>query len=119
MQIKSRERVRDFGEVFTAEREVKDMCDLIPDWRGNILEPACGTGNFLVEILRRKMNLGMTEEEAASTMFGIDIQPDNVREAIVRLSEIAPRGRPFFGKNIVCGDFLRPETVWFLLEDAR
>ena len=44
-QIKSKKRVKDHGEVFTAEREVKAMCDLIPDWSGNVLEPACGNGN--------------------------------------------------------------------------
>ena len=68
-QIKSKKRVKDHGEVFTAEREVKAMCDLIPDWSGNVLEPACGNGNFLVEIARRKLQIGMTPEEAASTIF--------------------------------------------------
>ena len=116
MQTKSKQRVRDFGEVFTKEREVKAMCDLIPDWRGNVLEPACGTGNFLVEILRRKLAVGMTQREASATMFGIDIQPDNVRETIERLCIIAPEGRAEFEKNIVQGDFLHPQGIWFLEE---
>ena len=60
---------------------MKAMCDMIPDWSGNVLEPACGNGNFLVEIARRKLQIGMTPEEAASTIFGIDILPDNVQEA--------------------------------------
>ena len=60
-QIKSRERVRDHGEVFTAEREVKAMCDLVGETgsnptKGTVLEPACGDGNFLVEILNRKLD---------------------------------------------------------------
>ena len=70
-QIKSRKRVKAFGEVFTAEREVRAMCDLIPDWSGNVLEPACGNGNFLVEIARRKLASGMTAEEAVHRLKGI------------------------------------------------
>lgn len=56
-QIKSKERVAQRGEVFTAEREVNAMLDLVkneclrPDSR--FLEPACGDGNFLSAILRR------------------------------------------------------------------
>lgn len=90
------------------------MCDLIPEWMGNVLEPACGNGNFLVEIARRKLAAGMTPEEAAGTMFGVDIMQDNVEEAIERLLEILPGTEEILKKNIVCGDFLKPETVWFL-----
>ena len=58
-QTKSKERVREHGEVFTAEREVKAMCDLVKDETERIdsrfLEPACGDGNFLAEILKRKL----------------------------------------------------------------
>ena len=58
-QTKSKKRVRDHGEVFTAEREVKAMCDLVKDECDRIdsrfLEPACGDGNFLAEILTRKL----------------------------------------------------------------
>ena len=60
-QIKSRERVSERGEVFTAEREVNAMLDLVKQETERIdsrfLEPACGTGNFLVEILRRKLEV--------------------------------------------------------------
>ena len=58
-QTKSKERVREHGEVFTAEREVKAMCDLVKDETERIdsrfLEPACGDGNFLAENLKRKL----------------------------------------------------------------
>ena len=52
-QIKSRSRVKKYAEEFTAEREVKAMCDIIPSdvWDkidSRFLEPACGTGNFLI-----------------------------------------------------------------------
>ena len=58
-QIKSKKRVEERGEVFTNEREVKAMCDLVSYETNRIdsrfLEPACGDGNFLAEILRRKL----------------------------------------------------------------
>lgn len=113
-QIKSRERVSKFAEVFTAEREVKAMCDMIPDWSGNVLEPACGTGNFLVEVAKRKLAMGMTAEETARTLYGIDIQADNVEETIQRLLALLPDTEQVLRTNIVCGDFLHTETVWFL-----
>ena len=58
-QIKSKERVAAHGEVFTSEREVNAMLDLVKQETERIdsrfLEPACGDGNFLIEILRRKL----------------------------------------------------------------
>ncbi len=58
-QVKSKQRVADHGEVFTAEREVNAMLDLVKNETERIesrfLEPACGDGNFLAEILRRKL----------------------------------------------------------------
>ena len=60
-QVKSKQRVRDHGEVFTNEREVNAMLDLVKDETENIestfLEPDCGDGNFLSEIIRRKLNI--------------------------------------------------------------
>lgn len=58
-QIKSRQREADHGEVFTAEREVEAMGDLVKQETERIdsrfLEPACGDGNFLSVILKRKL----------------------------------------------------------------
>ncbi len=60
-QIKSKERVVDHGEVFTADREVKAMCDLVKQETERIdsrfFEPACVDGNFLSEILSRKLDV--------------------------------------------------------------
>ena len=102
-QVKSRERVREHGEVFTAEREVKAMLDLVKDECENIdatfLEPACGDGNFLDEILRRK--LGVCRKKyaqsaadyekfsflACTTLYGVDILADNVQRCRERLFE--------------------------------
>jgi type I restriction-modification system DNA methylase subunit len=98
MQVKSKQRVADHGEVFTAEREVLAMLDLVQEETTRIdsrfLEPACGDGNFLVEILRRKLTvvkrLHGTDFEhyallAVSTLYGIDILQDNVHRCRERL----------------------------------
>lgn len=93
-QIVSRQRVADHGEVFTAEREVKAMCDLVKSETERIesrfLEPACGQGAFLIEILHRKLAIttaryrrSQNEWEryatlAVSSLYGIDILADNV-----------------------------------------
>ena len=102
-QTKSRERVRDLAEVYTHQREVSAMLDLVPDMfpsaedPGNtdrlFLEPACGHGNFLVEILRRKLayvtprRYGRGERfehrilRCLTSIYGLDISEDNVRDA--------------------------------------
>ena len=100
-QVKSRERVREHGEVFTAEREVKAMCDLVKEETERIdsrfLEPTCGDGNFLAEILRRKLAVcerqyGQSSADwekfsflAMTSIYGIDILADNVEACRERL----------------------------------
>lgn len=101
VQVKSKERVQSYGEVFTAEREAHAMLDLVKNEARSIdstfLEPACGNGAFLSEILRRKLNtvfrlVGMHDADceywatrAFSTVYGIDIMADNIAEARDRL----------------------------------
>lgn len=103
-QIKSRERVRTRGEVFTAPREVNAMLDLVGHEAERIdsrfLEPACGDGNFLAEILRRKLRVcrGFVERGkstqleyeknavlAVSGIYGIELLPDNAAQCRERL----------------------------------
>ena len=100
-QIKSRQRVADHGEVFTNPREVNAMLNLVRDESfrldSRFLEPACGDGNFLIEILRRKLSLlkdikSQTEWEfksliAVGSCYGIDILPDNAEACRTRLEE--------------------------------
>lgn len=103
-QIKSKDRVADHGEVFTAEREVNAMLDLVKQETERIesrfLEPACGTGNFLVEVLRRKLAVVRKKYQssrsdyekysvlAISSIYGVDLLDDNVRECQERLLKI-------------------------------
>lgn len=106
-QAKSKDRVSKYGEVFTAEREVKAMLDLVKSETERVdsrfLEPACGTGNFIVEILHRKLEVAKklaipprktrplpSEFEkqsviAVSSIYGIDILMDNVATCRQRL----------------------------------
>lgn len=102
--IKSKTRVRDQGEVFTAEREVNAMLDLVKHETERIesrfLEPACGDGNFLAPILERKLAVvesrykkSQTEYEvnaliAIGSIYGVDIMKDNVKDCRKRLFNI-------------------------------
>lgn len=109
-QVKSRQRVADHGEVFTADREVNAMLDLVKQETERVdsrfLEPACGDGNFLAEILRRKLEaakrraipprkkkpLPLEYEKqsviAVASIYGVDLMMDNVLACRERLYEI-------------------------------
>lgn len=138
-QVKSKERVSNFGEVFTAEREVNAMLDLVKDEANNIestfLEPACGDGNFLAQILKRKLQIVKKRYSkshasyekysiiAITSIYGVDILQDNVNACIERLYKIwndeytsvckkesndicRQACRYILSKNILCGDAL-------------
>lgn len=131
-QIKSKSRVKERGEVFTAEREVKAMCDLIPEevWQDltkTFLEPACGNGNFLVEIFERKLKYCKDEKgglKALASIVGIDIAEDNCFESRVRLMTMYCKAFPkaseaslllasgILQNNIICGDSLKIMKEW-------
>lgn len=138
-QVKSKQRVADRGEVFTAEREVKAMCDLVADECNRIdsrfLEPACGNGNFLAEIITRKLAVVSSKYKkstydwerfsllALGSIYGVDIMADNAVECRKRLYDIwskeykkvcksdcnddAKRSAEYIlSQNIVCGNAL-------------
>ena len=100
-QVVSKKRVTDHGEVLTSKREVNAMLDLVKSETERIdsrfLEPACGTGNFLTEILERKLRVvearyGKSQLDyeryailAVSSIYGIDILEDNVQQCRQRL----------------------------------
>jgi len=143
-QVVSKKRVLDHGEVYTRQREVQAMLDLVKQETNRIesrfLEPACGTGNFLAEILTRKLNVvelryarSQLDYErnavlAVSSVYGIDILEDNVLECRRRLSEIFEKRyvkrfrktakadclravRYILDRNITPGDALTLKTV--------
>jgi hypothetical protein len=103
-QVKSKQRVADHGEVFTPEWMVEAMLDLVKAESERIdsrfLEPACGSGNFLVKILRRKLaavelKFGRSNFEkqhyallALMCTYGIELLEDNITECRVNMLEI-------------------------------
>lgn len=138
-QVKSRQRVEEHGEVFTNEREVNAMLDMVKQETERIdsrfLEPACGDGNFLAEVLRHKLDVvgrryGKSQLEyeryafvAVSSIYGVDIMQDNVEECRSRLFQEVNKTytnrfkgdakdtfrdsiRYVFSVNILCGDAL-------------
>ena len=138
-QVKSKQRVADHGEVFTAQREVNAMLDLVKDETERIdsrfLEPACGEGAFLKEILNRKLAVvrkqyGKSPYDyerysvlAVTSIYGVDILEDNAEICRQNLYEIWNKEytkntksqandqcretvRFILSKNILCGDAL-------------
>lgn len=142
--VKSKQRVTDYGEVLTPAHIVNAMLDLVRQETERIdsrfLEPACGTGNFLIEILRRKLQVVQKRYVkrqldyecyavlAVSSLYGIDILADNAEECRQRLyqtfdaaytvlfgakAKAACRETVLFilQRNIVHGDALSLQTV--------
>lgn len=122
-QVKSKKRVTDHGEVFTNKREVNAMLDLVKHETERIesrfLEPACGEGNFLIEILRRKLTVvenryasSQIEYEkyaliAIGSIYGIDLLEDNVDACRKRLYLIFLKEYEELFKGKINQDYLR------------
>ena len=129
-QVISKQRVADHGEVLTGKREVSAMLDLEKSETERIdsrfLEPACGTGNFLAEILERKLRVveiryskSQLEFErysilAVSSIYGIDILKDNIQHCRERLFGIFDRNYRRLFKNTSSNDCR--ESVRYILE---
>jgi len=102
--VKSKQRVADHGEVFTPPWMVEAMLDVVKDETSRIdsrfLEPACGSGNFLTQILRRKLaavELKYAKSEferrhyallGLMCVYGIELLADNIAECRANLLEI-------------------------------
>lgn len=144
-QVKSKQRVADHGEVFTAEREVKAMCDLVEDEclriDSRFLEPACGDGNFLYEILSRKLEVVTKRYKkspydyernallALGSIYGVELMMDNVLACRNRLykvwdsyykkavkkkdrnDDVGESAQYILEKNIICGNALSLHRV--------
>jgi hypothetical protein len=138
-QIKSKQRVADHGEVFTPAWMVEAMLDLVKDETERIdsrfLEPACGSGNFLVRVLQRKLvavelKFGKSDFEkrhyallALMCTYGIELLEDNIAECRANMLEILAdylkidesddlyRAASYvLSQNIVHGDALKMHT---------
>lgn len=136
---KSKERVRKHAEVFTPIRIVRQMIDLVENEESGSdvwapgktwMEPACGNGVFVGEIVRRKLSRCESVRQgldALKDVYAVDIQRDNVQQARCQaLGQFAVwcldagfcvtrktlhAASEIIDRNIIEGDFLKPETV--------
>ena len=129
-QTKSKSRVRDHGEVFTAAREVNAMLDLVKNETERIdsrfLEPACGNGNFLIKILERKLNVvdGAYKRSqwdweihamvAASSLYGVELLPDNTADCQNRLFDYFKKRYKTLYKSKISNKYL--ENVLYIFQ---
>ncbi len=129
-QVKSKKRVTDHGEVFTNEREVNAMLDLVKHETERIdsrfLEPACGNGNFLAEVLKRKLTVvteryGKSQIEwekyaviAVASIYGVDILEDNAIECSERLFNLVSKA--YLNKFGTNSKVELIKTIKFILE---
>jgi len=105
-------RVKATGEVFTPTELVREMLERIPveqftDPAKTFLDNSCGDGQFLGEILIRKMENGSSFEEALSTIYGTDLMIDNVDLCRDRLLCGQEQFRHIVEQNIQCRDGLK------------
>ncbi len=128
-QVVSKKRVADHGEVYTRKQEVNAMLDLVRQETERIesrfLEPACGTGNFLIEILARKLKVveqryrrNQRDFEryaflAVSSLYGIDILADNIEICRNRLFQLLQESYQALYKTQTKQKFL--EAVYHVL----
>ena len=99
-------------EVFTPTEEVIKILDqysleYFANLKQTFLDPSCGDGQFLSEVLIRKLENGSTFEQALSTIYGVDLMQDNVDLCRERLLCGREDLRHIVEKNIVCADALR------------
>lgn len=125
--MKSKKRIKQTGEVFTPDwlvREVinKSPLELWTDAAKTMIDPACGSGNFLVEIYKKKVANGSSPLQALQTLYGVDIMPDNIQECRKRLLHLSRDKTKLFldseaikavRNNIRLGDALK-----FSMEDV-
>ena len=110
------------SEFFTPSSLVSKMCDKIPstDWSDptkTFLEPCFGNGNFLVEIIRRRIvDYSIDWKIVLNNLYGVELMPDNVQEAKDRIIELLKKlnidfneqeARDIMDKNLVCSDFFK------------
>ena len=105
-------RIKATGEVFTPTPLVQEILDQLPqelfaDATKTFLDPACGDGQFLGEVVIRKLEHSSTLEQALRTTYGVDLMQDNVDLCRERLLCGREDLRHIVEKNIVCADGLR------------
>lgn len=105
-------RIKATSEVFTPTDLVQKNLSRFPleffgDPDKTFIDNSCGDGQFLGEILIRKLENGIPFEQALQTIYGVDLMPDNVELCRERLLCRREDLRPIVERNIVCADALR------------
>ena len=105
-ETKSEKRVKEFGEVFTPKELVLEMLDMVDktEWENKestFIDPACGNGNFLIEIFIKRLNNGLSVEDALQTLYGVDIIPDNIKDCHDRIIQYMLDNNIKYNKNKV------------------
>ena len=108
-------RVKETGEIFTRAWLAQSSLDKIQQFdltaftnpTKTFIDPSCGDGNLIGEALIRKVENGIDFETALSTIYGVDLMPDNVKLCQDRLLCSQEHLRHIVEKNIVCADALR------------
>lgn len=109
--VRTKERIDKTSEVFTPTELVSNICDELPkdnftDLSKTFLDPSCGNGQFLSEVLIRKLRSGIALDTALQTIYGIDIMLDNVDVCRERLLCGVEEYRHIVERNIICADAL-------------
>lgn len=109
--VRTKERIDKTSEVFTPTELVSNICDELPednftDPSKTFLDPSCGNGQFLSEVLIRKLRSGIALDTALQTIYGIDIMLDNVDVCRERLLCGVKEYRHIVKRNIICADAL-------------
>ena len=99
--IRSKERVKNSGEVMTPLNIVWNMISLIPDedWKNPnfpVLEPSCGNGNFVLYIIAKKISMGLSPLTACVTTFAVDICEDNINDTRQRIMNFLKQEKMMF-----------------------
>lgn len=114
---RDRNRVKSTSEVFTPTTLVQECLDdldqsIFKDSTSTIIDRSCGDGQFLGEVLIRKLENGIDFESALSTIYGVDLMPDNVDLCRERLLCGREDLRHIVENNILCADALRYHYRW-------
>lgn len=112
---RDKSRIKSTGEVFTPTPLCQEFLDQLERNNPNLfsvsdktfLDPSCGDGQILGEVLIRKMERGISFKEALSTIYGVEFKEDNVRACKERLLCGQTQLRHIVDKNIVCADALK------------
>ena len=99
------------GEVFTPTPLVQEMLDKLPEEvftnpTKTFLDPSCGDGQFLAEVLIRKLENNIPYDQALSTIYGVDLMADNIKLCRDRILCNQEQYRHIVENNIVCADAL-------------